>query len=121
VGNPVLGALCAPEPLKELDFDLATRILDLGHEAALASLPVDDATLKQKQQQVEALVLPAFSRAGTSLEEDLSNSRRQAFNRDLYIRTRTYGEFIPSKNLARTFERKMGRSYACRSGPRCQS
>ena len=31
IGNPVLGALCTPEPLRELDTNMSTLVMDLGH------------------------------------------------------------------------------------------
>ena len=52
IGNPVLGALCTPEPLRDLDATAARLVLELGQRAAVESLSVDSATLNGKQQEV---------------------------------------------------------------------
>jgi hypothetical protein len=108
IGNPVLGALCSPEPLKDVDLSLATTILDLGKDAAAEILQVPTATLEKKQLEVSNLVEPAFARAGTTLEGDVQGTRRQTFNRDLYTQTRAYGELIQSRSIAKKFERNWG-------------
>lgn len=109
IGNPVLGALCTPEPLNKLDLTLVSTILDLEEEAAVDTLRVDGVTLTKRQQEVETLLRPAFARAESSTPQDDEQSiRRQAFNRDLYARTRTYGEFIQSREIARKLERAWG-------------
>ena len=118
IGNPVLGALCTPEPLGDLDTATAKVVLDLGKEAAMSTWKVDLGTLQKKQEQVQQLVGPAFTRAISSLKDnsngDNSNGeadnsetqviKRQAFNGDLYTQLRAFGEFNTNRESARSFE-----------------
>lgn len=115
IGNPVLGALCIPEPLQELDTATTTLVMKLAQNAALETLPIDSpTTLAKKQEQVANLVGPAFSRAASQSkvknneEEDAQVLKRQAFNRDLYTQIRAVGEFVTSKEQARDMERAWG-------------
>jgi len=126
VGNPVLGALCTPEPLKEFDPISASLVLDAGNEAAKTIFKVDQNTLKRKQEQVQQLVGPAFSRAVTkqnSGEEDKELNeaiQRQVFNRDLYIQLRAFGE-LPGlnndKEVVLKFERAWGENLLSKLAP----
>jgi len=65
VGNPILGALCKPQPLQPLVPALAATVLACTERAASSSLRVSEETLRK-----EALAVGDFSRA----------RRRSAFN-----------------------------------------
>ena len=133
IGNPVLGALCTPEPLKELDEATAKLVLELGNEAAITTWKVDQGTLQKKQEQVQQLVGPAFSRAVSSLKDTNGNEeendaqtqaiKRQTFNRDLYTNLRAFGEFPNVNNnnnikeSARLFERTWGDKLLAKLAP----
>jgi hypothetical protein len=111
IGNPVLGALCSPDPLRRLDVSEkgpANMILVLAEEAAADTLDVDRTVLQKQVGQVKALVGPAFARAAageqekqmpTSLseEERSEKSKQQAYNMDIYTRIRAYGEVLNQK------------------------
>lgn len=134
IGNPVLGALCTPEPLKDLDEATAKVVLDLGNEAAMITWKVDPGTLQKKQEQVQKLVGPAFSRAVSSLQDGNSNenaeggaqqlqaSKRQTFNGDLYTEMRAFGELSNSNDKsnrenARLFELTWGDKLLAQLAP----
>lgn len=127
IGNPVLGALCTPEPLQDLDEATVQIVLKAGHDAALTTWKIDPGTLQKKQEQVQQLVGPAFSRAAVSSVKDTTTTttenedgtqtqaiKRQAFNRDLYTNLRAFGEVSDGntnnnrKESARLFERSWG-------------
>jgi hypothetical protein len=111
IGNPVLGALCSPDPLRRLDVSEkgpANMILVLAEEAAADTLGVDRTVLQKQVGQVKDLVGPAFARAAageeekqmpTSLseEERSEKSKQQAYNMDIYTRIRAYGEVLNQK------------------------
>lgn len=122
IGNPVLGALCTPEPLNDLDAATAKVILDTSKEAAMLTWKVDLGSLQKKQDQVQQLVGPAFNRARTSLKDtsniDNSNEeadessaqaiKRQTFNGNLYTQLRAFGDFNINRETAHTFETTWG-------------
>ena len=114
IGNPVLGALCSPEPLSDLDQALADTVLELGKEAATKSalIKTDSAALTRKSEEVQRLVAPSFSRAlsSSSKNEDMDPQtvKRQTFNQELYIQARALGEFVDSRQTARALERDWG-------------
>ena len=112
IGNPVLGALCNPDPLKRLDIvsekGPANMIMGLADEAAADTLGVDGTVLRKQVGQVKDLVGPSFARAAASEEEkqmpaSLSEeersekSKQQAYNADIYTRMRAYGEVMNQK------------------------
>ena len=120
IGNPVLGALCTPEPLGDLDALTAAFVLDSALQAAAETLSVDSTTLDKKIDEVSNLVGPAFSRAAASSLPDSENVqaiKRQAFNRDLYTTTRAIGEFVSSKEQARKLERAWGDKLLAKLAP----
>eukprot|EP00980_Cylindrotheca_fusiformis_P022666 scaffold9545_cov102-Cylindrotheca_fusiformis.AAC.1 len=100
IGNPVLGELCTPEPLREFDSEIASTITMLAERVMVDFLPdgMDRTKLRQLEEQVREKVGPAFARAAASTEskgneEEASQmAKRQSFNQDLYIRMRAYGQ-----------------------------
>lgn len=114
IGNPVLGALCTPEPLKPMDDTVVAVVTKLAEDAMLETISGGEnsnsnapaiyrSKLKQEEQKVAEKVGPAFARAAASTssstkpeqdQEQIQNQKRQEFNRDLYVRTRTYGEIL---------------------------
>lgn len=112
IGNPVLGALCNPDPLRRLDVSEkgpANMILVLAEEAASDTLDVDRTVLQKQVGQVKNLVGPAFARAAAgekekqipssslSEEETSEKSKQQVYNMDIYTRIRAYGEVLDQK------------------------
>eukprot|EP00977_Amphora_coffeiformis_P007044 scaffold1522_cov166-Amphora_coffeaeformis.AAC.22 len=117
IGNPVLGALCTPEPLKNFDSAMASVVMGLGKEAAAEALSVDTATLGKKQEEIQQLIQPAFERAAKSVEEDIQRVPRQEFNRDLYAQMRAYGEFTQSRDTSRKMETTWGEKLLTKLAP----
>lgn len=105
IGSPVLGALCDPVPLQNLDVSgVVNVVLGLAEETAMDILGEDRALLQGKVDTVKQLVGPAFSRAAEeqtatllSEEERLEKSKRQTYNMDIYARMRAYGELLNQK------------------------
>jgi hypothetical protein len=131
IGNPVLGALCTPEPLLALNSDVAQIVTKLAEDAMIENsvpLNMDRSKLKQKEDEVKEKVGPAFARAANSVANSATystNSKdkttqeemRKVFNRDLYIQMRAYGENIPQKqesyrNLEKAWGAKMLSTFA---------
>jgi hypothetical protein len=129
IGNPVLGALCTPEPLRELDQSVAKSVLEFANAAAMKTWKLDEGSLQKAEKQVQELVGPSFSRAASSLEDmdtrsigdgSIENTqsqqiKRQMFNRDLYVNLRAFGELVRLNNndksdreSALLFERNWG-------------
>lgn len=113
IGNPVLGALCEPEPLKTLDETLVDRVLgvalaDAAYET-LGSNGLDQASLQQLVDKTRVRVRPAFERAvdaktisstGTTSPEATEEARkRQNYNLEVYSRVRAYGEALTTASI----------------------
>ena len=111
VGNPVLGGLCNPVPLKELDEDLAQRVLLSAERVVLKmknggtgceNMDTCKTTLHTAINDVENLVAPAFERAaGTNINK--GNNPEQAkkrflFNKQLYVQMRASSGFLFQNN-----------------------
>ena len=122
IGNPVLGALCSPDPLRRLDVSdtgPANMILVLAEEAAADTLDVDRTVLGKQVDQVKDLVGPAFARAAaptTTLseeEERSEKSKQQVYNMDIYTRIRAYGQVLNEKKSSggRTAVREATRNF----------
>lgn len=120
IGNPVLGALCRPEPLLGLDPSATKVVLHKAQEAAIQVLGQDGALLKRKIGQVSDLVGPSFARAtaasvsaGDTESEQLT--LRQDYNRNLYVQMRTYdqllGEVAGGSKSARTNAKSLERAW----------
>ena len=120
IGNPVLGALCNPEPLKTFDDATAKSVLDAARVAVVDVVANtgdggrrqdSQATLlsmiQSRLEQVEQLVSPSFSRAirrasdvsqSSPRNEEINNqeemTKRQIYNKDIYTQMRAYGEVL---------------------------
>ena len=99
IGNPVLGALCTPEPLRELDDATSRLVLESGGAAASTTWKVDAPTVDKRLRQTRELVAPSFDRALYSSTSPINGSdettqlrKRQEFNRDLYTAMRAFGD-----------------------------
>lgn len=130
IGNPVLGALCTPEPLVSLDAQVATTVLDAAREAAVQVLGGDRAGLQRREEQIQQLIGPSFERAVVSEKEDAaaSDQARQNFNRNVYAQIRAYGEVLGKKDggspsrqslreNSRAFDRSWGRQLLTKLAP----
>uniref|UniRef100_A0A7S4HWS5 Uncharacterized protein n=1 Tax=Odontella aurita TaxID=265563 RepID=A0A7S4HWS5_9STRA len=103
IGNPVLGALCDPVPLRPLDVNVANLIMKLAEEAAedlLLPAPGKD-SIKGGVDEVKKLVKPSFLRAAgaaggaAASNDDAENQRKiQEYNLDIYSSMRSYGDFV---------------------------
>jgi hypothetical protein len=121
-GNPVLGALCTPVPLKEIDNNIVTNVLNEFENAAYEIISGGDITgtntnimkimdrpeLKGIVDQTRQKLEPAFNRAmttttTTSDDENTpsSTSSRQQYNLEVYTRVRAYSDAL-GKSLAST-------------------
>jgi hypothetical protein len=131
IGNPVLGALCDPVPLRTLDVRLVNVVLGLAEETAVDILGEGNrALLRGKVDTVKHLVGPAFSRAAEeqtttlSEEESLERTKRQTYNMDIYARMRAYGEVLNQKKqggalreTARKFDASWGQKMMASLAP----
>jgi hypothetical protein len=119
IGNPVLGALCTPEPLKPFDTKVARSLLELAQGAATTTVGINRQELQNKEDQVKELVGPAFSRGATksATAEKEQELKRQDFNRDLYTQMRAYGEIITQRSAARTLEITWGNKILAEFAP----
>ena len=121
IGNPVLGALCTPEPLHPLNVDTARTVREAARKAALSSILLPSSSsssssssvisktvaveeyqtgggtasslLDEKITQVQRLVSPSFARALLD-DADQPSIARQTFNQDLYTDLRAMGELL---------------------------
>lgn len=65
VGNPVLGAPCQPQPLSNLDVQVADLLLDMMVDAAVSSNSnsnLNRSSILEKIQEIKILVQPSFER-----------------------------------------------------------
>jgi hypothetical protein len=110
-GNPVLGALCEPVALRNVDETLVDRVLggalaDAAYETIGGSGKDDQASLQQLLDQTRIKVKPAFERAfdaktkSNNAVEKISTEatdearKRQNYNLEVYVRVRAYGEAL---------------------------
>lgn len=109
-GNPVLGALCEPVPLKEVDESLLKSVLDDALDSAAYETlllgndnnNLDRSALKVMVDQTRDRLEPVFARAisdgkptksSSSSEESLDEAKkRQRYNLEVFARVRAYGE-----------------------------
>jgi hypothetical protein len=85
VGNPVLGAPCQPQPLTNLDVQVADKLLNMMVDAAISGASSNGtgtlhrSNLMEKIQEIETLVRPSFERdmAQSSSEEE---KKRKEYN-----------------------------------------
>lgn len=87
VGNPVLGALCNPDPLLPLDVALGDRVLDTALQCAIdfgVGINKND-RLQQLVQDTENLVRPSFERtARSNNNSNKTNGSEDSRNRVFY-------------------------------------
>lgn len=118
-GNPVLGALCEPVPLKNVDETLVDRVLrgslaDAAFET-IASGGMDKESLEQLVDKTRLKVRPAFERAvdakagadekskatGNGSPEAMDEARKQQkYNLEVYARIRAYDEALATSTTA---------------------
>lgn len=108
-GNPVLGALCDPVPLKAVDESLIDGVLgkslaDAAYEAIGNGM--DKPSLQELVDKTRIRVKPAFERAveakknsaaktAAMSQQEMDEARkRQNYNLEVYSRVRAYGEAI---------------------------
>jgi hypothetical protein len=119
IGNPVLGALCSPEPLRQFDANISRVVRDAAKDATLSVFPaVDVKAYDDKVNQVQRLVGPSFARA-VSDTNDQQSLLRQAFNQDLYVELRAIGELTSSwtKEAVRAFHVAWGEALLTTLAP----
>jgi hypothetical protein len=123
-GNPVLGALCTPVPLKEIDNSVVTNVLNEFENAAYEIISGGDITgtttntmkimdrseLKGIVDQTRQKLEPAFNRAMTTTtttttsddeKTPSSATSRQQYNLEVYSRVRAYSDAL-GKSLTST-------------------
>jgi len=102
IGNPVLGALCEPVPLRPFDGSeggVPAAVGRLAAEAAEESLRLGTGDLRGRVDEVRKLVGPSFSRVGgassaAAADDDEETRLRLAYNMDVYTSVRAYGEAL---------------------------
>lgn len=125
IGNPVLGGLCTPVPLKELNEVMAKQVLESSENVVLNMNPNEDMkVLRNEIKEVKKLVGPAFERAAyknKKIEDGPEQARKRlSFNEDLYVYMRATSNFFFSnkggsssvktkKDLADQFELEWGK------------
>ena len=88
IGNPVLGALCNPEPLLAFDQIMADKILDLAVQSAVTSNGAGNMNLLKKSiNDTEDLVRASFERSIRNSADD-EEKKRKSFNFALYSNMR---------------------------------
>mmetsp|Transcript_32694 Transcript_32694/g.68180 ORF Transcript_32694/g.68180 Transcript_32694/m.68180 type:complete len:403 (-) Transcript_32694:64-1272(-) len=114
VGNPVLGALCEPQPLLPLDLTVANRVLQLAQQAAL-SLPNGGSAsqLTLQIQKVQQLVQPSFDRSIQQEQQSTDNNeeerQRLLYNFQAYCTFKAIANQLPSSsNAVAAFQSKFG-------------
>ena len=102
VGDPILGALCNPQPLLPLDAVLADRVLNLATQSALVTIgnTGDDARLQLQRivQETRDLVKPSFERT-MKLETNPEAQKRVEFNFQVYSTMRAIQVFLLGSGL----------------------
>ena len=103
-GNPVLGALCDPVPLKAIDDNLVDRVVGSALADAASETfgqGMDPTTLQQLVEKTRIRVEPAFQRAAQSKaaarespEAKDEARKRQQYNLEVYAHVRAYGEAL---------------------------
>jgi len=116
VGDPVLGALCDPVPLRAFDDSLAQTLRALGDQTALQELGVEQETLNLMKQQVRDLVGPSFTRAQNKPSSHVGSEqtdalKRQNFNFNLYCDIRAYSQIKEKQGASRTEMRRFAKSF----------
>lgn len=91
LGNPVLGNLCKPQPLKSLNLGLAQVMLDTAEEAAELTLGTSKEALRKEVEDVSAFIKPAFERAADGLAGD--ERARKDHNSKVFIQFRAFSKF----------------------------
>jgi len=95
IGNPGLGALCAPEPLAPLDVGVKDSILAAAVKSALIASGNggNEAALNKAIQETKDLVKPSFERSmQNAANEDEKN--RGIFKFELYSTLRAITSFL---------------------------
>lgn len=99
-GNPVLGALCEPVPLKDVDTNLIRSVLDDALDTAAyetlggSTSSTDQSLLKGKVDQMRAKLEPEFARGTTTTSKPDEAAKRQQYNLEVYARVRAYSEAL---------------------------
>mmetsp|Transcript_13485 Transcript_13485/g.19883 ORF Transcript_13485/g.19883 Transcript_13485/m.19883 type:complete len:391 (+) Transcript_13485:52-1224(+) len=123
VGNPVLGALCNPDPLLPLDVGLGDRILDLALQCAVDSSgngSKSNDRLQQLVQETENLVRPSFERTARK-EGDAESSQdkrnRVLYNLAVYSKLRAISTYLENTNMIRNFQVAWGQKLTSQFAP----
>lgn len=121
VGNPVLGAMCEPQPLEPLDGVLGENVLDWACQSALQTLGngnMEESTVRLQKmvQETQALVQPSFERT-IKLEPDPESRKRMEFNFKMYATMRAISTFLNNPKLIRTFQLTWGQYLASTLAP----
>jgi len=112
-GNPVLGALCEPVPLKEVDEGVLQLVLDEALDSAAYETlndsnnnSLDRSALKGVVDMTRDRLEPVFARAVSSSNDGKSTSsssdastldeakKRQRYNLEVFARVRAYGDAL---------------------------
>ena len=127
VGNPVLGALCEPEPLMPLDMIRVDQVLNLALTSALETAQMDGITssgnesnserLQRLIRETQSLVRPSFDRS-MEKESDVEGRKRIELNFRIYSNLRAIQAFLNnnSKSIQR-FQLSWGKAMISSFAP----
>ena len=140
-GNPVLGALCEPVPLKQVDEGVLKFVLDEALDSAAyetlndsdSNNNLDRSALKGVVDQTRVRLEPVFARAVSSSSSDGKSTpsssdasaldeakKRQRYNLEVFARVRAYGEALakttPQTAAATSTKPQSKASYIRQSG-----
>lgn len=99
IGNPGLGALCAPAPLRPLDAGMAAAVLAAAVASAAAASGAGEEALRKEIEATKELVRPSFERSiASAVEEDDKN--RGVYNFELYSTLRAIANLLKGDRAA---------------------
>ena len=99
IGNPGLGALCAPEPLRPLDVGMQADVLAAAVKSAAAASGAEEEALRKEIQTTRDLVRSSFERSmATSSTEEEKN--RGLYNFELYYTVRAISNVLKGDRSA---------------------
>ena len=118
IGNPVLGNLCKPEPLKPFDRNVAESVIEGALVAAISCGVAggDRAILQKSIVEVEDLVRASFER---TIRPDMSNDERDRiiYNFSIYSRMRAIQNCLRDPASIRKFQLAWGQKMVAILAP----
>uniref|UniRef100_A0A7S2DI88 Uncharacterized protein n=1 Tax=Octactis speculum TaxID=3111310 RepID=A0A7S2DI88_9STRA len=108
IGNPVLGNLCSPQPLRPFDPTLAASLLDTLDRTASKQTGQSEAVLKGNVKELQDRARPAFARAEMGKNE--AELERSKHNFEVFTRAKAYSAYISDRPRIKQFQEGWGSS-----------